>query len=147
MKAQTMGPVIPSAEDMRVARCAAGKLAKAGSGRDVTLRVGRGEPVELPAGAVKMLAEILEHFAEGRAVVLATREFEVSTQRAADILNVSRPYLVELLETGKIPFRRVGTHRRVRLDDVLSYQTEMRAHRERTLDALAAQAQELGLYG
>src|SRR5207253_9557867 len=127
MRTQSMGPVVPSAEDMRAARCAAAKLAKAGSSKAITLRIGRDEAVELPAGAVGILAEILGHFAEGRAVGLATREVEVSTQRAADILNVSRPYLVELLETGKIPFRRVGTHRRVRLDDVLAYQTEMRA--------------------
>ena len=147
MRAQSRGPVVPTAEDVRMARCLAAKLAKAGDGEGVTVRVGRGDAVPLPASAVKILAEILQHFAEGRAVVLGTREFEVSTQRAADILNVSRPYLVELLETGKVPFRRVGTHRRVRLDDVLSYQIEMRARTERALDALAAQAQELGLYG
>ena len=145
MRAQTIGPVEPSAEDMRIARCAAAKLAAAPDSGDVSMRIGE-DSVKLPAGAVRVLAEIMEHFAEGRAVVLATREFEVSTQRAADILNVSRPYLVELLESGKIPFRRVGTHRRVRLDDVLSYQTELRERTARALDELTAQSEELGLY-
>jgi excisionase family DNA binding protein len=147
MKAQMIGPVQPSAEDMRVARCAADKLAKAGTRDTPRLRIGDGGNIELPASAMAILADVLEHFAEGRAVVLATREFEVSTQRAADILNVSRPYLVELLESGKIPFRRVGTHRRIRLDDVLAYQTEMRARTARALDELTALSEEMGLYG
>ena len=147
MKAQATGPVQPSAEDTRIARCAAEKLARAGSRDAARLHLGDSGYIDLPASAVSILADVLEHFAEGRAVVLATREFEVSTQRAADILNVSRPYLVELLETGKIPFRRVGTHRRVRLDDVLAYQTEMRARTARALDELTALSEEMGLYG
>jgi len=146
MGAQVIGPVEPSADDVRIARCAAAKLAAAAPGSDVSIRIDGGEGVKLPPSVVRILAEIMEHFAHAQAVVLATREFEVSTQRAADILNVSRPYLVELLESGKIPFRRVGTHRRVRLDDVLAYQSEMRARTSRALDELTELSQELGLY-
>lgn len=145
MGAQLIGPVEPTAEDMRLARCAAARLAAAGAAEDVSIGIG-GDSVKLPSSAVRVLAEIMDHFAAGQAVVLATREFEVSTQRAADILNVSRPYLVELLESGKIPFRRVGTHRRVRLDDVLAYQSEMRARTSRALDELSELSQEMGLY-
>jgi excisionase family DNA binding protein len=146
MVAQVIGPVEPTADDVRIARCAAAKLAAATPDDEVRITIDGGESVTLPASAVRVLAEIMDHFAEGRAVVLATREFEVSTQRAADILNVSRPYLVELLESGKIPFRRVGTHRRVRLDDVLAHQSEMRARTARALDELTDLSQELGLY-
>jgi excisionase family DNA binding protein len=147
MKAQSsFAPVEPTPDDIGVAQDTSAKLAGLAGGGRATLQVGR-EKLDLPPSALKMLVVILGEFAKGRAVALSPIEVEVSTQRAADILNVSRPYLVQLLEAGEIPFRKVGTHRRVRLDDVLAYQAEMRAHRERMLDALAAQAQELGLYG
>jgi excisionase family DNA binding protein len=147
MKANTsFAPVEPTPDDIGVAQDTSAKLAGLADGGRATLQVGR-EKLDLPPSALKMLVVILGEFAKGRAVALSPIEVEVSTQRAADILNVSRPYLVELLETGKIPFRKVGTHRRVRLDDVLQYQAEMRAHTARVLDELADLSQEMGLYG
>ena len=83
--------------------------------------------------------------AAGSAVAVLRKDAELTTQRAADFLNISRPFLVGLLETGAVPFRKVGTHRRVRFDDVLRYKNATDSARRRALDELAADAQELDL--
>jgi excisionase family DNA binding protein len=139
----------PSREDVELARAAGRRLAAlARRGRRLTLQLreaGREETVELPAAAVKLLAAILEEMAAGRAVAVAPREAELTTQQAADFLNVSRPFLIRLLDEKKIPFRRVGAHRRIRFEDVARYKQSIDAERRKVLDLLAAEAQELGL--
>lgn len=141
--------VPPSKDDAELARASGQRLAPlARRGRPLTLRVRdaeREETIELPAGAVTLLMAILEDMASGRAVTVVPQNAELTTQQAADVLNVSRPFLVQLLENKKLPFRLVGTHRRVRFEDVLRYKEAIDADRRKVLDELAAEAQTLGL--
>ncbi|AFZ15682.1 DNA binding domain protein, excisionase family (plasmid) [Crinalium epipsammum PCC 9333] len=104
-----------------------------------------GSTVTIPAAAYKLLVEILAQMAEGNAVSIVPIKKEITTQEAADILNVSRPYFVKLLESGKIPYRKVGTRRRVLTTDVLDYKNQIDTQRMQTLMELAAQAQELNM--
>lgn len=104
-----------------------------------------GTEVILPAPALRLLRDILAEMAQGNAVALLPVQAEVTTQKAADLLNVSRPYLIGLLEQKKIPFRLVGQHRRIRIDDLLSYKRRDDEERRRLADELAADAQELGV--
>ncbi len=100
---------------------------------------------ELPASAVEVLAQTLAYIAEGKDVPVIPQPAELTTQQVADFLQVSRPFLVKLLESGEIPFRKVGKHRRVRFEDAISYKQAIDAKRLQTLEKLAAQAQELNL--
>jgi excisionase family DNA binding protein len=99
----------------------------------------------LPGHALNLLLEILTEMSKGNAITVMPIHAELSTQETAELLNVSRPYLVELLEQGKIPFRKVGTHRRVLAKDVFIYKQRIDAERLQALEELTAQAQELGM--
>lgn len=101
--------------------------------------------VKLPAAAVRLLLRILEEMARGNAVTIVPVHAELTTQEAADMLNISRPSLIQLLEEGKIEYRRVGTHRRVRFEALLKYKRQTDDARRAALDALAAYDQELGI--
>jgi len=103
------------------------------------------EGITIPAPAMRLLNDVLKQMAEGLAVVVLPMDAELTTQQAADILDVSRPFLIEQLEKGVIPHRKVGTCRRVALQDVLKYKEAMLQGRLKALDELVAQAQELGL--
>ena len=99
----------------------------------------------LPGYAINLLLDILTEMSKGNAITVMPIHAELSTQETAELLNVSRPHLVELLEQGKIPFRKVGTHRRVLAKDVFDYKQRIAEDRLKALDELAAQAQELGM--
>ena len=104
------------------------------------------EPIILPAGAVAMLKDILEAMAAGHSITMIPHHAELTTVQAADILNVSRPYLIKLLKADKIPYRKVGTHRRILMEDLLAYKEKTDRESRAAMDELVALSEELGLY-
>lgn len=98
--------------------------------------------LELPEKAVSLLKEILLFMSEGKEITLIPTESELSTQEAADILRVSRPHVVKLLEEGKIPYHKAGSHRRILQQDLADYELSLKKTRKASLDYLAKQAQE-----
>ena len=106
-------PVTPTNDDVRLAKKSSRRLAPF-LNRKLKVRIAEtNEQVELPAVAVRLLVDLLSTIAEGNAVTLIPIHAELTTQQAADLLGVSRPFLIKQLENEVIPFRRVGTHRRV----------------------------------
>ncbi|MHB1415095.1 MAG: helix-turn-helix domain-containing protein [Chloroflexota bacterium] len=105
-----------------------------------------GESLILPDSVSILLARVVHDLAQGNAVTVIPVQAELTTQVAADLLNVSRPFLVKLLESGEIPFHHVGTHRRVRFKDVMAYKHRRDRERQRAIDDLARVSQELGIY-
>jgi excisionase family DNA binding protein len=103
------------------------------------------EAISIPVAACQLLNGILAEMAKGNAVALVPVHSELTTRQAADILNVSRPFLIEQLEKGAIPYRKVGTHRRVMLEDLMEFKQTMDRNRLKAIEELSAIDQELGL--
>ncbi len=101
--------------------------------------------ITMPPAVLNLLMEMLSQLASGNAVTIVPVHAELTTQQAADILNVSRPHLVSLLEGGMIPYKRVGSHRRIRFEDLMAYRRKDEEKRRAVLDELASEAQRLGL--
>ncbi len=145
----TLVPTLPSEAEARLAKETSRVLAAQSKTRgSLQLRLlddPSGGTIKLPASVVMMLVRILEEMGRGNAVTLIPVHAELTTQEAADMLNISRPSLIELLEQGKIEYRKVGTHRRVRFDDLMMYKRRADAARKAALEELVAYDQELGL--
>jgi excisionase family DNA binding protein len=106
----------------------------------------RGERTEIPASVFHALQLVVRGMAQGQTMTLVPHGHELTTQEAADLLHISRPHLYKLLEAGLLPYHYVGTHRRIKIEDVLAYQEERAERRRENLAELTRQAQELGGY-
>src|SRR5216683_4368410 len=141
MPLEVLEPVTPTEDESRqalesVRRLAPHLRARRGLRLQIVEDDGPEETLAIPASALRLLADMLTEMAQGNAVTLIPIHAEMTTQQAADFLNVSRPFLVGLLEKGEIPFRRVGTHRRVLFRDLRDYKRRIDAARHATLDEL-----------
>jgi excisionase family DNA binding protein len=144
---KAINTILPSEEDAELAEQSSRTLsAYIGSTHSSTLVIKKGkkqEQVEIPSQALQLLVDILTQMSEGNAVTIVPIHQELSTQEAATLLNVSRPYLVEILKKGKIPYRKVGTKRRILTKDVLAYKMHEDEARYKALATLVEDAQKL----
>lgn len=106
----------------------------------------KGESIALPENVFYVLERVVEVMARGDSITVVPVGREVTTQQAADLLNVSRQYLVRLLDEGRIPFRKTGKHRRLRIEDVLSFKETRDKDRRAGLRELSRMSEELGGY-
>ena len=105
-----------------------------------------GNRLELPKPVYEMLVKVATALREGKVISLVPENQELTTQAAANLLGVSRPHLIKLLECGKLPFHKVGVHRRIRMKDLMEYQRIRDQGRRQALDEMARKAREAGLY-
>jgi len=138
------GTVVPSVQDSELASVASRALAR--SSKDtLTVHLENGEELILPKAVTQLLSHLLTEMGQGNAVTMIPIHAELTTQEAADLLNVSRPFLVKLLKEDQIPHHMVGTHRRVRFADLTAYKAQFEKRRRSAMDELAAQSQSLGM--
>lgn len=143
-------PVVPTERDVQLASQVMSELntAKGRPPAKYMLSNSSGFQIELSEGAFTLLVQILTEMSKGNGIMVMPIHAELTTQQAADFLNVSRPFAIGLLEKGEIPFRTVGRHRRVRLEDIMTYRKRVEEERLNALGELVDQAQELNMgYG
>jgi excisionase family DNA binding protein len=152
MSTAELAAVRPDAAEVKTADVAMRRvkryLANHAEERDIRVVVG-GDPddtLSLPRSAVELLARVLAHMAAGQAVSVVPAHTELTTQQAAALLNVSRPYLIGLLDAGEIEYRRVGKHRRVRADSLMDYKRKDDHARREVADKLTELNRDMGLY-
>lgn len=141
-------PVIPSEADATLAKETRQVLSRLSATSTLDLRamnLAKEPTIRIPASAAHLLIQILDEMSRGNAVKLIPIHAELTTQEAADILNISRPTLIQLLNEGGIEFRKVGTHRRVRFESVMRYKRQLDTERKAALAELSAYDQEIGL--
>ena len=106
----------------------------------------KGERATLPKPLYNLLKDIVKNLADGRSLVLMPEEKQLTTQQAGDLLGMSRPYVIRLLDAGEMPYMLVGKHRRISLRDVLAFARRRSEARRSALDKMARDAYEAGLY-
>lgn len=139
----------PSKEDIRTAKDAVNSLQiaiKSLVEYPVIQIKETNELIKLPKSALELLAQIIQNMAEGKPVSIVPIATEMTTQAVADYLGCSRPHVVKLLEGGKIPFTKVGRHRRVKFEDAVSYKKEMKAIQKKQLVEIMNETEDLDLY-
>lgn len=138
----------PTPQEIAAASDAARALARVDGTRPVRLQVEDDEAASftLPTGVFGTLVKMLAEIGNGNAVTVVPVLAELTTTQAADLLNVSRPHLIKLIERGELKHKMVGTHRKLLARDVLAYQAKVYAAQGEALDAMAALDQEMGLY-
>lgn len=138
------GLLVPSKSDSELAAIASRTLARA---KDQTLKLSLdgGKELILPKSMTEFLVRILTELSNGNMVDIVPVHAELTTQEAANHLNVSRPFLIKLLEQGKIPYHKVGTHRRILFAELRSFMADQETKREAAMTEMAALNQELGL--
>lgn len=135
--------VLPPAEDDDVFRAIITELGTIGASE---LALADGTRIPLPEEIADVLRDVARALSHGQAVTVAPQHTTLTTQQAAEVLNVSRPTFVKLLESGALPYTRPGRHRRVRLADVLAYHEQSRHGRHAALDEMAKVSDDAGLY-
>ena len=140
---------LPNQQEIEQAKESSRLLARYTAGERLHLKVraensDKFDDMILPASALDILLRVLTETSKGNAVHVLPVHAELTTQEAADFLNVSRPYLVGLLEKGELAFRKVGSHRRILAKDVIEYKQQQDALRMQALDELTALSQEMG---
>lgn len=144
-------PYTPTCADVHLAKDSSRQLARyTGSGVHPSVSVtsdddSNPEVIEIPVPAFELLKAILGQMAAGQAFTLIPVDKELSTQQAADILNVSRPYLSKIVDRDEIPHRKVGRHRRIKFGDLIEYKEKQLAQSKRAMNELTEQAQELDM--
>ena len=142
LSASAMEPVTPTEKEMALARESSRQLARYIQ-EDLEMHIAGGGHVVLPASVVRLLVRLLAEMADGNTVRLVPIHAELTTQQAADLLDVSRPFLIKQMQEGLIPFRVVGSHRRILFKDLMEYKHKMRELRLEALRELAALGQEM----
>ena len=142
-------PTIPDEADRNAAEQAGRMLARL-AGRDrVCIEAKSGDGIALtsvlPGSAIRLLSDVLALIAQGRAVTVFPQDADLTTQEAADMLNVSRPHLIKLIESGAIPFHKAGTHRRIRLESLMAYRASVDTRQRQAVASLAAEGQRPGM--
>lgn len=145
--------LVPTASDIRLALASSQVLAKhLGTDNALTAHVQltangiQVAEIDLPLPIVRLLLGVLEEMAAGSVVTLLPLTTELTSRQTAERLRVSRPSLIKMLDAGKIPYRKVGAHRRVRSEDAMRYLQNERTRRAQVMEELAAETKKLGLY-
>lgn len=146
----TFESISPTKADQELAIESSHVLAEHQAGRRASVRIqlidgDAEETIDVPRSVLQLVQRALREMAQGNSVTIIPTSAELTTQQAADLLNVSRPYVVKLLEEKKIPSRMVGKYRRIRFDDLMAYKQKDDAVRAAILDELSAETQALGI--